>query len=64
MKIELSREEANLLLKAIGTLIKYIQVERLPYLTTKEFIEEEKAEITRLNILKVEIQRKRAKSKD
>lgn len=64
MQIELSRQEVNLLLKAINTRICYIENERLMYLTTEKYIQEEKAEITKLNVLKVELQRKRARSKN
>ena len=63
MKVELSKDEVNLLLKAIGTRIHYIENEKLMYLTTKEYIQEERAEITRLNVIKVYLQEKRAKSK-
>lgn len=56
MKVELSKDEINLLLKAIGTRIHYIENEKLMYLTTEEYIQEERAEITRLNVIKVYLQ--------
>lgn len=63
MNIELSKDEVNLLIKAINTRICYIKDERLMYLTTEEYIQEEKAEITKLNVLKVVLQKKRANAK-
>ena len=62
MNINLSIEEANILLKAIGTRIKCLENEQI-FLKTKEYIQENKTEITRLNVLKVEIQRKKARAK-
>lgn len=61
MKVELSKDEVNLLIKAINTRINYIKNEKLMYLTTEEYIQEEKAEITRLNVIKVYLHEKRAK---
>lgn len=63
MKVELSKDEVNLLIKAINTRIYYIKNEKLMYTTTEEYIQEEKAEITRLNVIKVYLQEKCAKLK-
>ena len=62
MNINLSIEEADILLKAIGTRIKHLKNENL-FLTTKEYIQENETEITKLSVLKVEIQRKKARAK-
>ena len=61
MNLELSKSDINLLLKSIGTRIRYIENESLPYLEKEEYIKQEQAEVTRLNILKVELQKKRAR---
>lgn len=61
MKIELSKNEIDLILKSIGTRIRYIRDESLPFLEKEEYIQKEQAEITRLNIIKVELQKKRAR---
>lgn len=62
MKVELSKDEVNLVLKAINTRIAYIENTKLMYTTTEEYIQEEKAEITKLNVIKVYLQEKRAKA--
>ena len=64
MQIELSRDEVNLVLKAINTRIAYIENTKLMYTTTEEYIQEEKAEVTKLNVLKVALQKKRARSRN
>ena len=58
MKVELSKDEMKLLIKSIQTRIGFIENERLPIMTTDEYVEEEKAEITRLNVIKVYLQKK------
>lgn len=58
MKVELSKDEMKLLIKSIQTRIGFIENERLPIMTTDKYIEEEKAEITRLNVIKVYLQEK------
>jgi hypothetical protein len=58
MKVELSKDEMKLLVKSIQTRIGFIENERLPIMTTDKYIEEEKAEITRLNVIKVYLQEK------
>ena len=58
MKVELSKDEIKLLVKSIQTRIGFIENERLPIMTTDKYIEEEKAEITRLNVIKVYLQEK------
>lgn len=61
MQIELSKSEIDLILKSIGTRIRYIKDESLPFLEKEEYIRKEQSEITRLNIIKVELQKKRAR---
>lgn len=63
MKIELSEDEAKILLKAIGTRKGYLKNHEIPYLKTKEFIEEDEAEIVRLNVIKVAIQTAQARAR-
>ena len=58
MKVELSKDEMKLLVKSIQTRIGFIENEILPIMTTDNYIEEEKAEITRLNVIKVYLQKK------
>ena len=57
MKLNLSKEEANVLLKAIRTRIKFLKND-LIYLETEEFIKECEGEMTLLNILKIEMRKK------
>lgn len=56
MKLNLSKEEANVLLKAIRTRIKFLKND-LIYLETEKFIKECEGEMTLLNILKIEIRK-------